>query len=198
MKNALTFDIEEWYHICGVGKFYHSLSWEKLESRVETSTLKLLQLLERYSVKATFFILGYIAEKHPALIKEIVSQGHEIATHGYWHRRVYTLSPRSFRKELRASIKILQSLTGKAPLGYRAPEWSIRSEDHWSLNIIKEEGLKYDSSINPIRIIGNPSISRQPHLLKNGLVEFPPATLRLGKENLPISGGLFILSLIHI
>ena len=191
MLNAFTVDVEDWYHICGVEKFISPAMWNELESRVNIGTEKILNMLSKRNIKATFFILGYIAELYPDMVKIIFTEGHEIATHGYSHETVYKLTHEEFKEDLRKSIDILKTITGQDISGYRAPEWSIRKDSYWALNIIKEEGLIYDSSVTPSWIIGDPEALPFPHQVEtdNGLLHiFPPSTFKSPMGQLPFTG----------
>lgn len=192
VHNILTIDIEDWYHICGVDHLLPEKSWPDLESRVKRNTVKLLDLLRRRQVTATFFVLGYIADRHGNLIRKIKDGGHEIATHGYAHRRVYTMTPGEFRQDLRRAINAVTALTDCPVRGYRAPEWSIRNDSLWALEIIRDEGLEYDSSMAPLPLIGNrnyPRIAHRRQLAGGTLWEFPPLTASTPLVNLPVGGG---------
>lgn len=192
VQNILTVDLEDWFHICGVEELIPESSWPRLESRVQVNTSRILEILGRKSVKATFFVLGFIAERHPDLVKEIQGHGHEIATHGYNHERVYTMTPERFRRDLRKSVSIISAITGHPVKGYRAPEWSIRDDSLWALDILQQEGFEYDSSMAPLHIIGNPDYSRTPcrlNLDKGSLWEFPPLVAPAYLVNLPLGGG---------
>jgi polysaccharide deacetylase family protein (PEP-CTERM system associated) len=192
VENILTVDLEDWFHICGVEQSIPEASWTDLESRVSGNTIKLLDILSKKGVVATFFVLGFVAEKHPELIGKINRSGHEIATHGYAHKRVYTLTPELFREDLRRAIGTISAITEKPIKGYRAPEWSIRDDSLWGLDILQEEGIEYDSSMAPLPIIGNPTYSKIPHtmnLAAGPLWEFPPLVASTPLVNLPLGGG---------
>jgi len=192
VENILTVDVEDWFHICGVEKLIPQASWPRLESRVTINTMKILEFLCQKRVKATFFVLGFVAERHPDLIKKIDRAGHEIATHGYAHRRVYTMSPDRFRQDLIRAVSILSAITGKPVKGYRAPEWSIRDDSLWALDILQQEGFEYDSSMAPLPIIGNPDYAMIPHRLtldQGHLWELPPLAATTPLVNLPLGGG---------
>ena len=193
MKNALTVDLEDWYHICGEGGQADPSTWGSYESRVTRSTVEVLKILDAFGVKATFFVLGYIAEKHPALISKIFDAGHEIAVHGYYHRRIFDMSPAEFEEDLERSMAVVESITGEKPVGHRAPEWSMTAETGWALEIMAKVGLRYDSSMVPMTRMGERSFKRFPHAVETGygtLMEFPLTTLRCFWENLPVTGGL--------
>jgi polysaccharide deacetylase family protein (PEP-CTERM system associated) len=188
----ITVDVEDWYHICGVRDIIPEDTWPDREVRIHQNISRLLDILAKEDVKATFFSLGYIAQHYPELIKKIQYQGHEIATHGYSHRRVYTLTPEAFREDLKRSVDVIQQVTGEAVRGYRAPEWSIRDDSLWALDILQEEGFEYDSSKAPLRFIGNPNYSKISHqiTLKNGKIwEIPPLVGVTPISNLPMAGG---------
>ncbi len=191
-RNILTIDVEDWFHICGVKELIPEVSWLQLESRVSINTMKILDILSRKGVKATFFVLGFVAEAHPDLIIKIQEAGHEIATHGYAHMQVYAMTPDMFRKDLRKSVSIISGITGHPVKGYRAPEWSIRDDSLWALDILGQEGFEYDSSMAPLLIIGNPKYPKIPHRLsldQGGLWEFPPLVGATPLVNLPLGGG---------
>jgi len=192
VENILTVDVEDWFHICGVEELIPEGSWLQLESRVTTNTLKILEVLHQKRVKGTFFVLGFVAERYPDLIKKIESAGHEIATHGYAHRQVYTMTPDIFRQDLRKAVSIISQITSRPVKGYRAPEWSIRDDSLWALDILRQEGFEYDSSMAPLPIIGNPEYAKIPTrlILDNGFLwEFPPLVATTPLVNLPFGGG---------
>ncbi len=192
IENILTVDVEDWFHICGVEDRIPQSSWPQLESRVRQNTLTILDILGKKGVRATFFVLGYVAEQYPDLIKGIQSAGHEIGAHGYAHRRVYTMTPGAFREDLKRTAAIVSEITRCPIKGYRAPVWSIRDDSLWALDILQEEGFAYDSSMAPLSIIGNPDYRKVPHklvLAKGSLWEFPPLVAATPVVNLPLGGG---------
>lgn len=195
MLNALTIDVEDYFQVAAFESVVRFEDWEGYDSRVERNTYYLLDLLDAHGTTATFFVLGWIAERHPHLIRAIQAAGHEVAAHGYAHQRIYTQTPETFRDETRRTKGLLEDLLGVPILGYRAASYSITSASLWALDILSDEGFVYDSSIFPIRhdIYGIPNAPRFCHILEGeghrGLVEFPISTLRLGKLNLPIAGG---------
>jgi peptidoglycan-N-acetylglucosamine deacetylase len=192
VDNILTVDVEDWFHICGVENLIPEADLSQLESRVAHNTLKILEILYRKGAKATFFILGFVAERHPDLIKQIQNAGHEIASHGYSHTRVYTMTPDTFRRDLNRASEILYKIGGCSVKGYRAPEWSIRNDSLWALDILQQEGFIYDSSMAPLPIIGDPDYAIVPHRLEleqGYLWEFPPLVGKTPLVNLPIAGG---------
>ncbi|MEE8432326.1 MAG: polysaccharide deacetylase family protein [Candidatus Desulfatibia sp.] len=192
VENILSVDLEDWYHICGVEDRIPEDSWPRLESRIIPNTLRILEVLGNKGVRATFFVLGFVAEKYPDLIREIKSAGHEIASHGYAHKRVYTMTPAAFRRDLNKASEILYKVAGCAVKGYRAPEWSIRDDSLWALDILQQEGFEYDSSMAPLPIIGNPDYAIIPHRLtleKGHLWEFPPLVGKTPLASFPMGGG---------
>ncbi|SPD72920.1 conserved hypothetical protein [uncultured Desulfobacterium sp.] len=191
-RNILTVDLEDWFHVCGVSRYIPRESWDGLESRIVATTSRILDLLSRAKTLATFFVLGSVAEQYPTLVRGISDSGHEIASHGYAHRRVYTMTPDLFRDDLKRSADILAGITGKEIKGFRAPEWSIRDGSMWALDILQEEGFLYDSSMAPLHVIGNPQYPTRPwrHRLSKGeMWEIPPLVCDIRLINLPIGGG---------
>ncbi len=192
LENILTVDVEDWFHICGVENVLPESVASQLQSRVAENTLKILRILDKRGVSATFFVLGAVAESQPDLIKTIQNAGHEIATHGYAHQRVYTMTPESFRIDVNTSARIISQITGHPVKGYRAPEWSIRNDSLWALDILLQEGFVYDSSMAPLPIIGSQAYKKIPHLLnleKGKLWEIPPLVATTPMVNLPLGGG---------
>lgn len=193
--NALTIDVEDYYHVTGFESVIQRADWDSYESRVERNTHRLLDLLDAHHTRATFFVLGWVAERHPQLVRTIHARGHEVASHGYAHQRIYTQSPAQFRQETQRSLRLLEDAIGEHIHGYRAASYSITRESLWALDILGEEGFTYDSSIFPIHHdrYGIPGYPRFCHLVDGrtgaGLVEFPLSTVRLGGTNLPIAGG---------
>ncbi len=192
MRHALTIDVEEFFQVHALSRVVSMDTWDAYPSSVEESAELILNLLEARGVKATFFCLGWIAERHPGLIRRIHRAGHEIASHGYAHTVIYDQEPAVFRADTSKAKSILEDITGEAVLGYRAPTYSITRRTLWALDILEELGYRYDSSIFPIRHdnYGIPSAPRFPHRLSpRRLVEFPISTVRFGSVNLPIAGG---------
>lgn len=193
MQNALTVDLEDWYHVCGTADNDDHHKWPAYESRVTRNTEAVLELLRRYDAAATFFVLGYIAEKEPSLIKTIHAEGHEVAIHGYYHQRLFELTRAAFEDDIKRSIDVVGAITGEAVLGYRAPEWSIRTETLWALDVLRKHGVMYDSSMVPLTRMGERTFKRFPHQIETphgDIWEFPLTTLRAFHENLPFTGGL--------
>jgi polysaccharide deacetylase family protein (PEP-CTERM system associated) len=198
MLNALTIDVEDYYHVAAFDSVVRFADWERYESRVEKNTLRILDLLDEHATKATFFVLGWVLERSPGLIRTIAVRGHEVASHGYAHQRIYTQTPAQFRAETQRSKSMLEDTLGQPIHGYRAASYSITRQSLWALDVLREAGFVYDSSIFPIRhdLYGIPNHSRFCSVLpgQNGssLIEFPLSTLRLGGTNFPIAGGGYL------
>ncbi len=195
MKNALTFDIEEYFH---AEVFAHALrpeEWPGLASRVVDTTERLLDILDYADVRATFFILGWIAERYPALVKDIAARNHEIACHGYGHQMIHRQSRQEFAKDLQRAKTAIEDAAGTAVIGYRAPTFSVVRETMWSLEVLWEAGFLYDSSIFPIvhDRYGIPDAPRFPHRVSitngHGIAEFPLSTTTVLGRRVPIAGG---------
>ncbi len=195
--NALTIDVEDYYMVSAFAEQCPFERWSGHESRVERNTCCLLDLLAGYGVRATFFVLGWVAERFPKLVRRISDGGHEIASHGYNHRLVYRMTPAEFREDVRRAKQVLEERSGSEVLGYRAASYSIVAETLWALDILIEEGFRYDSSIFPIRHdrYGMPDAARFPHVLERPagrICEFPPSTVRLFGQNVPVAGGGYL------
>ena len=186
MENALTVDVEDWYHVCDAGPLPEAPA---VQRRVRQATESLLALLDEYGVKATFFVLGSVSRHDPALVSLIVSSGHEIASHGFSHRLVPELGREGFRDELIRTGDLLERQTGRRPVGFRAPQWSLGASTPWAFEILRKEGYRYDSSLNPLPIVGDRRGSRLPHRIAGGLLEFPPLVTSFPGINLPTGGG---------
>lgn len=191
-KHVFTVDLEEWFH--GI-ELPESL-WPS-ESRLHAGLDPLMELLDRHGVKATFFVLGVVAERFPELVAELAGAGHEIASHGYMHRFIYEQSPKEFREDVRKARDIAAETGGTVPKGYRAPYFSIRRDSRWALEILAEEGFTYDSSIFPVHNdrYGIPGAPRDPFEIKldgHALQEIPITVLRVLGANVPFSGGAYL------
>ena len=151
ITNALTVDVEDYFHVAALAPNIHRHSWNSRESRVVGNTQKLLAIFEQFDVRGTFFVLGWVAEQYPQLVRDIAACGHEIACHGFSHRLVYEQSPEEFYQETLRAKNLLQEITGSAVLGYRAASYSIVRKSLWALDILAELGFVYDSSIFPVR-----------------------------------------------
>ena len=191
LPHALTFDIEDYFQVSNFESIVAFQKWGTFESRVERNTEKILEIVADHGVSATFFVLGWVAEKYPHLVRQIAEQGHEVATHSYRHRLVYELRPKEFREDLRRSIGVIEDACGQRVVGHRAPSFSITKDSLWALDVLQEEGLNYDSSIFPVRHprYGIPDAPRGPYEIKPGFWEFPMSTIRVGRLNLPVAGG---------
>ena len=198
MLNALTIDVEDYFHVQAFADVISSAHWDEYPVRVERNTFRLLEILGRRNVKATFFILGWVADRCPALVRAIVDSGHEIGSHGYGHRMLTRGSQASFREDLIRAKSTIEDKTASRVTCFRAPSYSITSKTLWALEILAEFGFEYDSSIFPIRhdYYGIPDAPRFPHYwsLKSGarLLEFPPSTVRILGINVPIAGGGYL------
>jgi polysaccharide deacetylase family protein (PEP-CTERM system associated) len=192
LHNFLTIDVEEWFHVCGVDGPLRAERWPALPSRVEFTTDITLELLARHHVTATFFVLGWVAERHPLLVARIRSAGHEIASHGWSHRRVYELDEASFEADLARATGALEAAGAPAPIGFRAPEWSINDRSLWALPVLARLGFRYDSSMTPLRLVGNPHYPQDPHRRETpggSLLEIPPMVGRRFGQHIPLGGG---------
>jgi peptidoglycan-N-acetylglucosamine deacetylase len=192
MHNCLTVDVEEWFHVCGVAGALASGSWDRLPSRVVTTTRDLLDLFDACGVRATFFVLGWVAARYPDLVTEIVQAGHEVGSHGHLHRRVYELTTETFVEDLHACRLALTAAGAPAVRGYRAPEWSINRRSLWALDALARAGFVFDSSMAPMRIVGDPTYPQHPHVRQTAhgdLIEFPPLVDRRFGQNMPLGVG---------
>jgi polysaccharide deacetylase family protein (PEP-CTERM system associated) len=198
LVNILTVDVEEHFQVSAFESVVPRETWDRWPSRVERNTDILLDLFDRTNRKGTFFVLGWVAERHAALVRRIADRGHEVACHGYSHRLVYTQQPEAFREETRRSKGLIEDAIGLPVLGYRAASFSIGWRNLWALDILAECGIAYDSSLFPVRHdrYGIPGAPRQPYRVRTtagaSLVEIPPSTLRLGGAALPFGGGGYL------
>lgn len=196
MRHHFTVDVEETFQVSAMEPYVKRSDWDSFPSRVDRGTRQLLQLLADAGSSGTFFVLGWIAERHPDLVREILAAGHEVASHGYGHERVTTIDQAQFRESIRTSKAILEGITGSRVIGYRAPSFSIVRGGEWALDALLEEGYEYDSSLYPVRrdgygYAGGP---RDPHDITRAsgvLREYPPATLGIGSAVLPAGGGAY-------
>ncbi|HVD93302.1 MAG TPA: XrtA system polysaccharide deacetylase [Vicinamibacterales bacterium] len=191
--NAMTVDVEDYFHVSVFDGLIPRQEWASMESRVCANTERILQLFDEEGITGTFFVLGWVAERFPRLVRDIAARGHEIASHGFEHRLVYDMTPAAFREDIRRSKALLESASGAPVLGYRAPSYSVTSRSLWALDVLMEEGFVYDASIFPIHHdrYGIPVSPRHPYVLQrsSALVEAPASTVRWGPFNLPIAGG---------
>jgi len=193
-KHCLSFDVEEHFQVSAFESPMRRRHWDQFESRVQINTQKLLELLAKKGVQATFFILGWVAERYPSLVHQIASAGHEVASHGYAHELITSQTPVVFREDIRKAKAILESILSKPVLGYRAPSFSITKDTMWATQVLVEEGYIYDSSIFPVvhDRYGVPSANPELHQLStaSGLLwEVPPSTVKCLGVRLPVAGG---------
>ncbi len=195
MKNLLTIDVEDWFHICDIEHILPPAKWDHCESRVAANVERILALLNRFGVKATFFVLGYTAERSPEVVRVIRREGHELACHGYGHVQVYKQTGEEFLSDLLRSKEVLQTLVGEEIIGYRAPQWSIcegNRNSRWAIDLLAKNGFVYDASIAPLRFVGIPDAPVTPYEVStpSGVIrEFPPLVMPSFLGNLPIGGG---------
>jgi polysaccharide deacetylase family protein (PEP-CTERM system associated) len=191
ITNALTIDVEDYFQVSAFAPYIGRSEWDLRECRVERNVERILALLEEHNTQATFFTLGWIAERYPALVRRIVDGGHELASHGYGHERVSDLSEAAFFEDIHRAKALLEDIAGVRVQGYRAPSFSIGSGNLWALDTLQRAGYRYSSSIYPIRHdhYGMPDAPRFAHQVRDGLIEVPPTTLRMFHRNLPSSGG---------
>jgi polysaccharide deacetylase family protein (PEP-CTERM system associated) len=200
--NALTVDLEEWFQVSAFERLIDRREWAAWESRVERSTDRLLGLLDRRGVRATFFVLGWIAEHRPALVQRVAGAGHEVASHGYDHRLLGDLGgPEAFREDLRRTARVLEAAAGVPPEGYRAPSFSLSRETPWAHRVLAEEGYRYSSSVFPVRHdrYGIPDFPRHPVSVATApgrrIWEFPMTTWRVLGWSVPAAGGGWLRAL---
>lgn len=195
ITNALTVDVEDYFQVAAFADKIQYARWGEFQLRVEANTNRLLELFDTHQVKATFFILGWVAERVPDLVREICRQGHEIACHGYSHQLIYKQDVKTFTNETYKAKHILEEISGEKVAGYRAASYSITRDSLWALDILNELGFVYDSSIVPVHhdLYGIPDMPRFPYKIdtpnSNKLIEFPPSTISLPLMNLPVGGG---------
>lgn len=192
--HCLTFDVEEHFQVSAFESVARRHHWDDHESRVERNTDKILQMLSDADQRATFFVLGWIAERHPTLVQRIVDGGHEVASHGYGHELITTLTMEQFRADVRRAQAILEDLIGTRVLGYRAPSFTIVKDTSWAHEILIEEGYLYDSSVVPIvhDVYGMPGANPDVHLIETAagsIVELPPTTALVAGMRVPVGGG---------
>jgi polysaccharide deacetylase family protein (PEP-CTERM system associated) len=192
MLNVMSIDVEDHFHTEMMGRVVPRSAWSDLPCRVERNTRRLFELLEKRQTRATFFFLGWVAERYPGLVREAAQLGHEVACHSYWHRLVYTISPEEFREDTRRAKWQIEDAAGAEVLGYRAPSFSMIPGTDWATDILGELGFLYDSSVHPIAhdLYGNKNAPREPYQIgKTGLLEIPVSTIKMGHKNFPFSGG---------
>jgi polysaccharide deacetylase family protein (PEP-CTERM system associated) len=199
MINALSFDLEDWFCVNNLRMIIKQEAWHLQEQRIVENTRRILNLLARYNIQATFFVLGWIAEKSPELVREIDDQGHEIATHGYSHKMLTEMEPADFDNDIGHALAITKSLISSKIIGYRAPTFSLTEKTLWATDILLHHGIEYDSSIFPMSFMtaydSIPGLSPWPFRFKNGLIEFPLSCAEKFSLRIPCSGGCFFRAL---
>lgn len=195
MLNALSVDVEDWFQVGAFEKVIDRASWDNLETRVERNGAAVLDLFDEAEVKGTFFTLGWVAERFPALMRRVAGAGHEIASHGYDHRRVFTMDAETFRADLRRTRRAIEDSCGVTPAGYRAPSFSIDQRTPWAHRVLADEGYAYSSSVAPIRHDHYgwreaPRFAFKP-LADADLIELPVTTVELGRRRFAAGGGGF-------
>ncbi len=197
-RAALSVDVEDYFQVEVMRELCPRSAWDRFEDRTVANTERLLRIAAERGARATFFVLGWCAERHPDLVRRIASEGHEIASHGYDHELIYNQTPDEFREDVRRAKRLLEDLAGREVVGYRAPSYTIVERTRWALPILVEEGYRYDSSIFPIRRrrYGWPDAPSLPHRIQVAdgrfIAEFPMPTLRVGPIRLPTTGGAYL------
>jgi polysaccharide deacetylase family protein (PEP-CTERM system associated) len=188
--NALSIDVEDYYMVSAFEKQISRGDWTRLESRVEKNTLRILYIMDGHGARGTFFVVGWIGDHIPGLVKEIHRRGHEVACHSYYHQLIYNMTPDEFRQDLRRTRKALETAGGGQVIGFRAPSFSIVEKNLWALDILRQEGFRYDASIFPAdHARGGIAVSaRYPHFIQD-LAEFPMSTAQVFGKSIPFSGG---------
>src|SRR6476620_9156484 len=191
LVNALTIDVEDYFQVSAFAPHIARSEWDARECRVEQNIDRILALLAAANAKATFFTLGWIAERYPEVVRRIASGGHELASHGFAHQRASEQAPKEFLADIRLAKAILEDISGASVAGYRAPSFSIGTSNPWAFDAIAEAGYRYSSSIYPIRHdhYGVPDAPRFAHESRPGLLEIPVSTVRMGRSNWPAGGG---------
>jgi polysaccharide deacetylase family protein (PEP-CTERM system associated) len=189
--NALTIDVEDYFQVSAFAPFIDRASWDAIPCRAEANVTRILAMLDQHGAKATFFTLGWVAERYPAIVRAIVAQGHELASHGYGHQRASDLTPAEFTADIVRAKSLLEDIGGVAVRGYRAPSFSINQDNLWALDCIREAGYAYSSSIYPVKHdhYGMPNAPRFAYASLPDLVEVPPTTVDLFNRNWPAAGG---------
>ena len=196
-RNAVTVDLEDYFHAWALRKRIPFETWDHRASRVEANTRKVLQLLDEFRLEGTFFVLGWVAERHPSLVREIVEAGHELGCHSYAHRLIYEMTPEEFRADTQRAKAAIENATGIAVGAYRAPTFSITGRSLWAFEILAELGFGVDSSIFPIRngLYGIPGAPREPFrigIAGRSILEYPLPAVRIGPSNFPVTGGFYL------
>jgi polysaccharide deacetylase family protein (PEP-CTERM system associated) len=192
MRNVMSVDVEDWFCVYNLSRYIPYEAWDRCESRVERNTIRLLEIFRRHQVEATFFVLGWIAERFPDLVREIEHQGHEVATHGYSHRLLTHMQPSEFRADLQRSLEVLARVSNHEIRGFRAPSFSVTRKTLWAVTILRENGIRYDSSVFPVRFhpeYGIPGSELGPYQLAEGLTELPMSVADVLGWKVPCCGG---------
>lgn len=189
--NALTVDVEDYFQVSALAPQIDRASWDSRPCRVERNVQRLLALFERRGATATFFTLGWVAQRYPQLVRDIVAGGHELASHGYGHLRASEQSREEFRNDIVSAKALLEDIGGRPVLGYRAPSFSIGAGNLWAFDVLQEAGYRYSSSVYPVKHdhYGMPDAPRFAHWVRDGLLEVPATTVQFGQRKLPCSGG---------
>jgi peptidoglycan-N-acetylglucosamine deacetylase len=192
-RNVFTVDLEEWFHVCASGlDALRPENWERLPSRLTLTTRLVLDLLEQSNVRATFFVVGWVAERNPELVASVRRAGHEIGSHSHLHRKVYELDRESFRADLRSSVRALTAAGAGSVTMFRAPEWSINDRSLWALDVLAEEGIRVDASMAPVKLVGSPDYPRYPHVRNTDagpITEVPPLVADRFRQVMPMGWG---------
>jgi polysaccharide deacetylase family protein (PEP-CTERM system associated) len=191
IANALTVDVEDYFQVSALAPYIARSDWDRMPCRVERNVERILELLAESSSQATFFTLGWIAQRYPQLVRSIVAAGHELASHGYAHLRATDQHPTEFLEDIRRARALLEDIAGVEVKGYRAPSFSVGEKNPWAFDCIAEAGYRYSSSVYPIQHdhYGMPDAPRFPYRTRESLLEIPITTIRLLKRNLPAGGG---------
>jgi polysaccharide deacetylase family protein (PEP-CTERM system associated) len=196
-KNVVSVDVEDYFHAEIFSRVVQSSEWDRYPTRVVSNTRRLLELFSTCNVQATFFVVGWVAERFPDLVREIAALGHELACHSYWHRLIYRLTPNDFREDTYRAKSVIEQVAGQSIRGYRAPTYSIVEASLWALEILVELGFDYDSSIYPIHHdrYGMPGAPRAPFRIRTAsgsLTEYPLTTFRIAGHRFPVGGGGYL------
>ncbi|MGI0116727.1 XrtA system polysaccharide deacetylase [Zooshikella sp. RANM57] len=191
ITNAMSVDVEDYFQVAAFENNIKPEDWDSLPVRVEHNTQRILALFAEYNIKATFFTLGWVAERYPGLVKDIVAQGHELASHGYGHQRATTQTPETFKADICRAKHLLEDISGVEIKGYRAPSYSIDRSNPWAHDELLAAGHSYSSSVYPVKhdLYGVPDAPRFPYHCENGLLEIPITTVRIRNKNIPFGGG---------
>lgn len=196
-RPLLSVDVEDYFQTEAFSAVAPREEWDNYPLRVVDNTKRLLDIFDTHNAKATFFVMGWIADRVPQLVREIAVRGHELACHSYWHRTIYSITPEVFRQDTRDAVRAIEDAAGVRVSGYRAPTWSITRKSLWAINVLAEEGFEYDSSVYPVHhdLYGIPGASAAPYVWKTGhndMIEIPPATFSIGNMTLPAAGGGYL------